>query len=453
MADREGSRRLAEADVYKGLKIYVITLVALTAIAWAIVGVRVLLLHDQHPLPSMLHSIFVPEPPFTDFTFPGERIAHFGEPHLLTRTDLYASGAYPYPVPSIYAYLFFLRSFSRPLVAYLIFALLSFLIPTCLLSLHVKRTGAGWLPQIALWITLFFGFPLMFLLDRGNIEAVLWVFVLIGIVAYTRNRLFASVISWAIAAAMKITPGLFLVLFLARRKYWTFTLALAATATFSVLALASVGPTIRQAALDSSKSAPLLRNDYILRRFYTNFDESIFGATKQIVSLYDYVHRTNYRRFPQILPGMENALRVYSLLAPIGALLLYWFRLRHLPLLNQFIAYVVLSILLPQVSYEYKLVYVYLVWGVFLMFLLTDVVTDRVKIPARAIRVILLSCAVIFVPLTYLELTNKRGNSFGVGGQVKMVFLILILLTVLRTPMPSSLFGDLQLPARSDTMT
>jgi hypothetical protein len=206
-----------------------------------------------------------------------------------------------------------------------------------------------------------------------------------------------------------------------------------------LLALAGVGPTIRQAALDSSKSAQFLRDDFILVLHEPNFDESLFGAAKQIVYSYDYVHRSTYRR------GMKKALQLYSLLVPIGALLLYWFRLRHLPLLNQFIAYVVLSILLPQVSYEYKLVYLYLVWGAFLLFLLTDVVTDRVKIPARAIRLVLLSCAVIFVPLTYLELTNPSvENSFGVAGPVKMVLLILILLTVLRVPMPSSLFGDLQ---------
>jgi hypothetical protein len=123
--------------------------------------------------------------------------------------------------------------------------------------------------------------------------------------------------------------------------------------------------------------------------------------------------------------------------------LLYWFRLRHLPLLNQFIAYVILSILLPQVSYEYKLVYMYLAWGGFLLFLLADVATDRVKIPLRAIHVILFSCAVIFAPLTYLEITGTANSIFAFGAQVKTVFLVLILLTVLRIPMPSSLFGDL----------
>ena len=131
--------------------------------------------------------------------------------------------------------------------------------------------------------------------------------------------------------------------------------------------------------------------------------------------------------------------------------MLYWFRLRHLPLLNQFIAYIVLSILLPQVSYEYKLVHMYLAWGAFLLFLLADVAAGRAEIPAWGIHVILFSCAVIFVPLNFLAVVSTGGHIFGFAAQVKMIFLLLILFTVLRVPMPSSLFGDLQaLPSDSE---
>ena len=64
---------------------------------------------------------------------------------------------------------------------------------------------------------------------------------------------------------------------------------------------------------------------------------------------------------------------------------------------------------------------------------------------------ILFSCAVIFVPLSYLvfDITDSA-NSSAFGAQVKTVFLALILWTVVRTPMPSSLFGDLRtLPSDS----
>ncbi len=108
---------------------------------------------------------------------------------------------------------------------------------------------------------------------------------------------------------------------------------------------------------------------------------------------------------------------------------------------------------MPYVSGDYTLVHVYIAWAAFLLFLLDDVATGRVRIPANAIRRILFSCAVIFVPLSYIAITGSTNRSFALGPQVKTIFLILILLTVCRVPMPSSLFGDLQLPDPGEART
>jgi hypothetical protein len=120
-------------------------------------------------------------------------------------------------------------------------------------------------------------------------------------------------------------------------------------------------------------------------------------------------------------------------------------------MLNQFIAYIVLCVLLPYVSGEYTLVHIYMAWGTFLLFLIDDVATAQVRIPYKAIRAILLSCAILFAPLAYLEITHNASLAFAFGAQVKTIFVIVILVTVLRVPMPSSLFGDLRPIAESDT--
>ena len=86
---------------------------------------------------------------------------------------------------------------------------------------------------------------------------------------------------------MKIFPRLLFLLFLAKRRYWMFVLAVAATATFTVLALAGIGPTIRQAAADNSKSAPFLLDTYILARSAPEFDHSLLAAAKQVIHVYD----------------------------------------------------------------------------------------------------------------------------------------------------------------------
>jgi hypothetical protein len=355
---------------------------------------------------------------------------------MLSRTDIAGASPYPYPVPSIYAFLFFIRLFPGPLVAYLVFALLSVYLATCCLSWRVKALSPGHLPQGAIWSTLLLAYPLAFLLDRGNIEAVIWVFVLLGIVAYTRNNIYTSAILWAVAASMKIFPCLLFAMFLARRKYRAFGFAIGATATFTLLALAGVGPTIRQAASNSSRSTSWLLNNYILIRYLLQFDHSLFSAIKQ--SIHVYVEKFGGNEGQATL----QAMHIYSIVVPLGTALLWWFRLRRMPLLNQFMAYLTMCILLPYVSNEYTLIYVYLIWGAFLLFLLEDVATGKVAVPATAIHIILVTCGCLFAPLGYL----KRPSGLELGGPIKALVLLTLLVTVLLVPMPSSLFADLTLP-------
>jgi hypothetical protein len=431
----------------------VITFLALTAFAWCIVGIRGAILHKPYPGNTLFHN---PEFRFSDFLDLSERVPHWREPHVLSRTDIKTTypypGPYPYPTPSFYVFIFFVRVFADPLVGYLAFVVLTFWTATAFRSLRVYRMTPKKLPQIAIWATLLFGFPLQFLIDRGNIEAVIWVLILLGAVAYARKRTLTSALLWSIAASMKIFPGLLFLLFLARRKFGTFVVAIAATVTFSLLALAGIGPTIRQAAVDSSKSAPSLMDSYIIPVDRAGFDHSLFQAAKQFIYLGAW-SSSSKQVVPDTRAANKKALRLYNLVIPLAAILLYWFRLRRLPLLNQFMAYIILCVLLPYVSGDYTLVHVYIAWAAFLLFLLSDVATGKVRIPARAVHIILFSCAAVFVPFSYLEITRRPNPTFACGAQVKTVFLIVILLTVLRVPMPSSLFGDLQPIAPSDATT
>ncbi|HEX3968646.1 MAG TPA: glycosyltransferase family 87 protein, partial [Edaphobacter sp.] len=335
---------------------------ALTAFAWCIAGVRGHILHEPYPRNTVF---FIPQVRFSDFTDLSERVFHMGEPHVLSRIDIKAIHPfpfpYPYPTPSFYVFVFFVKLFPlHSLRAYLIFVLLSFFLATCFLSLRVRRATPQKLPQIAIWSTLLLGFPLQFLLDRGNIEGVIWLLILLGAVAYTRNRSVVAAIVWGLAASMKLFPGLLFVLFLARRRFGAFAVGIAATATFSLLALAGIGPTIHQASLDSSKSATFLIEKYIIPDDTSGFDHSLFEGIKHVIHVAAAFHGN--RTVPLIvstMPANRKALSVYNIVIPLAAILLYWFRLRRLPLLNQFIAYIVLCVLLPYVSGDYTLVHMY----------------------------------------------------------------------------------------------
>ena len=277
------------------------------------------------------------------------------------------------------------------------------------------------------------GFPLLFLLDRANIEAVIWVLILLGIVGFTRNRMLSPAVLLGLAASMKIFPGLLFLLFLAKRKYGAFALAIAATALFSILALAGIGPSIRQAAADSSKSAQFLKDNYINVRAVTQFDHSLFATVKQTLFLY------HHRDLSQLKPEIAKTLAVYSFLIPLAFALIYWIRLRHLPVLNQLVSYLVLCVLLPYVSYEYTLVYIYIVWGAFLLFLLADVVErpsrNSRQSDHRIYDVVRSNLRPSHLHRAGAEPRNRRSNKNGFPGSYP--------LDSVEGTMPSSMFGEL----------
>jgi hypothetical protein len=436
VADRASSAQ-SEATVRNALVAYLAILWFLTIVAACLVGLNKHTFRQAYPRDLVFCCRLADFSDFTDFR---DRVFHFGEPGMLSSANFVP---FPYPVPTIYAFLFFTRLTPRPLGAYLLFVILLFCSATYCLSLRVWRIFPGYVPQVAVWSTLLLCYPLAFLLDRANIEAVVWAFVLLGTAAYVRNRTFASALLWSVAASMKIFPAVLFALFIARRRYGAFVLAAVATAIITLLALAGIGPTIHQAVLDSSRSAAFLREKYILIRYLPQWDHSLFAAAKEAIHRYIMKFGGNEKA------AFGSTLRIYNLAFPLAAALLWWFRLRSMPLLNQYMAYLALCILLPYVSFEYTLIYVCLIWGAFLLFLLQDVATGKVALPATTIYIVLACCAGLFGPLSYLY----RDSDPIMGGQIKMLILFALLVTVTGYPMPSSLFADLRLPASEPKIT
>jgi hypothetical protein len=65
----------------------------------------------------------------------------------------------------------------------------------------------------------FLSYPFLFSIDRANIECLLFALLCLFFVAYRRDYLKISVVFLACATAMKLYPGVFVVLFLARKQY------------------------------------------------------------------------------------------------------------------------------------------------------------------------------------------------------------------------------------------
>jgi hypothetical protein len=185
-----------------------------------------------------------------------------------------------------------------------------------------------------------------------------------------------------------------------------------------------------------SAAATFLRDTQImaLNSDALRFDHSLFAIEKQTIYKLFIYHNPQYI----CPPTFNRSITFYTILAPLAFAVLYLLRLRRMPLLNQYMALTILSVILPYVSYEYTLVHIYLVFAVFLLFLLFLLQDgDIASIACRGSKLnIAMACfAIAFAPLAYL------GHEW-YQGQIKGLALVVLLAVTVLSPMPSTLFGD-----------
>ncbi len=416
--------------VSSALRLLLTIIIVLFAFEWVFALVCAHLLHLEYPFTT---PYAFPPFHFSDFTDYLPRAASIGQSHFLLRMGPGLGLPFAYPLSCLYLYRLFVP-FTHPVAAYLFVSITIFVTVALLFTRHLRAIGAGPLFQISPSIVLFFGFPAPFLLERGNIEVFLWLFLVAGLAAFVRNWSYLAAVCFACAACMKIYPAIFFLLFLPRRQYKAILLGVAVAATLFVTAIAAAGPSFSATMQDVSTISKMLHDGQIVRTAEPNlrWDHSLFGEEKQLVYTFDrFTHRIPKDGDP-LFPG---SLRVYTLLVPLAFLALYLLRLRRMPLLNQFAVLTICSVLLPFVSYEYTLVHMFLVFAIFLVFLHQDITFGSVALPRSTLRLTMIGFALVFGTITATSLEHFPG-------QVKGIALLCLLIAFTRHPMPSTLFAD-----------
>jgi hypothetical protein len=153
-----------------------------------------------------------------------------------------------------------------------------------------------------------------------------------------------------------------------------------------------------------------------------NFDHSLFGVYKQLAHLLGY---SNLRSAHQ--------LSVYTGLVAISGVALYFLRIRRLPLMNQLLSLCVTSILLPPMSNDYTLLYLYLPWGLLALSAIQEARTGRTRPGLLAAFVCF---GLLFSPESEIIIRHAT-----VAGQFKALTLLVLLYISLRYPfaLPSEL--------------
>lgn len=344
-----------------------------------------------------------------------------------------------YPAPMMCVFLLFFRVFPAPLNAYLIFIIISAMYGAACLILAVSHSNVNRLLLAGVvGVSVILSYPLMFVLERANLEGFVWAVLAIGLTEFVARHHKTAGVLFALAASMKMFPGVLLLLLLARKRYKELAISVVAFAVFTVIALRLLGPSIPGEIREVRAGAERMMSTKYLMAYRgpeIGYDHSLFSVVKQLLH-FPYRQDQDAFTYRQDLGALNSNIRAaalpYSLLTMLGFAALYWFRIRKLPLLNQAIALIVLAVTLPYISGEYTLNHIYLAWALFLLFLARDVTTGRESIPWPAAMVMLASFAFVFA----------LGPFGRYAGQLKTCVLMVLLFMALKVPMHSSLLDE-----------
>ncbi len=277
-------------------------------------------------------------------------------------------------------------------------------------------------------------FPFWFEVHQANMEFVVWVIVTGGIWFFWNDNPWMAATLFGMAIAMKFFPAVFLCLLLVRKQYRQacFSLVVAAFVTLGSLWL--VCPDIKYSWKATNNAVNQFRAAYMLqlRPMESGFDHSLFCLFKRLLPTLP-------------APGrVSHMLMIYLILATVGGLLVFVYRIRKLPVVNQVLCLSIAAILLPPTSYDYTLLHLYAPFA-----LLVFVVIEQAK-GAKQVSKHNGVLAAAFCLFAFLVSSQSEFIAAGLryAGQLKAVALTCLLVVALKYPFELS--RNVSLPSRSD---
>lgn len=359
---------------------------------------------------------------FTDFHDFFDKFHYFHSRAFYTQ-----SAVLPYPAPTVAAYKPFLIPLPTPHHGAWAIArfegsmiLLSLLLVILWYQALVKTGILKRMAALLVTVTYLCSFPFWFDVLQGNIEWLVWGLLSAALWAFCTSRFRTAAILIGIAGSMKIFPFIYVGLFLSVKRYRDTLLVLLAAVVSTLIGLWLVCPDVAYSWRQTILALTSFGHEYVVGvRPEVGFDHSLFALIKLMKAAHS----------PQ---GAATRPGPYLLVVAITGVLLFFLRIRHLPLPNQVLCLAISSVLLPPVSYDYTLLHLYA--G---LVLLTFVAIHRQDIqrrglpqgPAFGLWAALLVLAFLLSPESELI---WHGNRY--AGQVKALALLALGYISLRYP-------------------
>lgn len=227
-------------------------------------------------------------------------------------------------------------------------------IPFLFFSSKYLRTGNCYQDLTSIFVICFMTYPFLFTMDRGNYEALLFIFLLAFLYFYKRGSKL-SIFFLALATAMKLYPALLLLLFVCDNKYREILYCLAGVILITLFSLMCFnGGLVDNISFLVSGSNISATNNLIVFLGNNNFVQrgvSLFTFCKICLIEAGIIQNIDMQFFLN-----SYLITVFLLFIPIVAYII----LIEKQLWKRVAILVFLMLLFPHISGDYKLILLYL---------------------------------------------------------------------------------------------
>jgi hypothetical protein len=346
--------------------------------------------------------------------------ADFGTHHFF---DMHGTASYQYPAPValLYGLMYALPAGARGMQALIVVVVLTAAI--CLFRAMVRRGASAGSAGLFVALAVVSSFPMWFELRVLNTEIFLFAIGMLAFYAFHKQWYSLCGMLVGLDVAFKVYPLLFLLLLLLHKKYKAMAIALLTAAIVTVVGLLYVTPADTRYTL-----AGLLDSQASIQRNIASYSGAIYASVVgNRWAMYDHAFWASLKLV--FLKGLHlqhprGLLYGYYVVALVAGVVIYWTRLRVLPVVNQVICLTTAAAFLTPSSFDYTLLWLYIGWATLVLF-----AVEQRDAPVKGLGAALTCYAII---LSFLS--EFIVHEHGLAGPIRTIAAAVLFYNVLRYP-------------------
>ncbi len=301
---------------------------------------------------------------------------------------------------------------------------LSFIIVYFIISYHFLRIENKLISLLLCFAITTLSYPFFFAIDRGNFEIFVFVFLLIFVFLYQKQRYWSAAIILGFAAALKIYPLIFVILFLKDKKFKEVIISMFVMIGLTLFSLAMFeGGFITN--LKYLWNFSNINNNWLFISF-TSLDEGTYVQRGvSLLTLIKVVFHQLQIPVSEILS--QKFILIYLVFVSMATLLIVYYVIwientlwKNLALLT------VCMLVLPTLSADYKLLHMYLPLFIFI----------NAKDKTRLDLLFIFLFGIILIPKNYYFLQNvfsdaKVHHDISLAVPINIIVLLLMVVSII----------------------